>query len=353
MRIAITADPYLPVPPLQYGGIERVVDFVVRGLVTRGHDVTLFAHPESHTAGRLVPYGQPPHSGSAARTRELWQLATRVAQRAGHVDAVLSWGRLAALAPVLPMRRLAKVQRYCRHGVPFRSTRLAALVAGSSVRFAAPTASVFEAGALSDTARRRWEVVPDGVEVARYQPSSAVGKGAPLAFIGKLVRYKGPHIAIEIARRASAKLIVAGNPTDEPDGHEYFERVLKPQFDGRQIEYVGPVDDTQKNSLLRECSALLFTSLYPEPFGLVMVEAMACGTPVIAMANGSVPEIVRQGVTGFVCRSVGEAVDAVAHLSRLDRVAVRAECEQRFSDSVVVDSFEQLLRRMVHQCRGA
>src|ERR1700737_1337654 len=130
MRVAITVDPNFPVPPRLYGGIERVADIVVRGLSERGHEVTLFAHPESRTAGRLNPYGAPPHSGSWPRLTELWQVGSALWSRPRELDVVFSWGRLAALLPILPYRGLPKIQRYCRNLVPWRGGRPAVGIAG-------------------------------------------------------------------------------------------------------------------------------------------------------------------------------------------------------------------------------
>src|SRR5437773_5319669 len=135
LRIAVTADPYIPVPPVLYGGIERVVDFVVRGLVERGHHVTLFAHPESRTPAGLIGYGAPPHSGWRSRFTEVRQLSQELWRRRRSIDVVLSWGRMAALLPILPLRRLAKIQRYCRDAVPWNSVKRAVQVGHTSIRF--------------------------------------------------------------------------------------------------------------------------------------------------------------------------------------------------------------------------
>src|SRR6266851_2385679 len=161
LKIAITADPYLPVPPKLYGGIERVIDFLVRGLVARGHEITLFAHPESHTDGRLVPYGVPPHSGTRARLAELWQVGAGLWRDRAGIDLVHSFGRLAALAPVLPIRRLPKIQSYQRAAVPWRGVRSAARLAGDSVRFTACSSSVYWDRPGSDAGT--WHTVFNGV----------------------------------------------------------------------------------------------------------------------------------------------------------------------------------------------
>src|SRR5438128_1668389 len=144
MRIAITVDPYIPVPPTLYGGIERVADLAIRGLVARGHDVTLFAHPDSRVDVPLVPYGVPPHDGARIRMTELWQLGSELFSRRRDFDVVFSWGRLAALLPILPDRRLPKIQRYCRSQVPWTSVQRAVRLAGDSLSFAGASDSVYD-----------------------------------------------------------------------------------------------------------------------------------------------------------------------------------------------------------------
>ena len=343
MRIAVTVDPYVPVPPVLYGGIERVADIVVRGLADRGHDVTLFAHPGSRTRARLVPYGIPPHTGPRARLSELWQVGSALWRRRRDLDAVFSWGRLAALLPILPHRRLPKVQRYCRNAVPWRSVRTAVRLAGSSLRFAGASTSVYDERPRQGPYGGRWSTVYDGVETARYTFVPRVPADAPLVFLGRIERVKGAHTAIAIARAAGRRLVIAGNRSADGPERAYFDDDVAPHLDGDRVRYVGPVDDAQKNALLGSAAGLLFPIDWKEAFGIVMVEAFACGTPVIGFPRGSVPEVVRHGVNGFVCRDVVEAADAVPRLDELDRAEIRADCEARFSDKVLVDAVETLL----------
>jgi glycosyltransferase involved in cell wall biosynthesis len=351
MRIAITADPYLPVPPRHYGGIERVVDFVVRGLVEKGHEVTLFAQAESRTAGRLVPYGTPPHSGWRARATELLELGSELLKRRKQFDAVFSWGRMAALLPILPDRTLPKVQRYCRNMVPWRSVRTAVLLAGRSIRFAGASASVYDQLPLQGRYGGHWTTLYDGIELKNFTPVLQVPSDAPLVFLGRLERIKGPHTAIRIANLSGRRLVLAGN-IPAGDGAAFFEQEIKPHIDGDHIRYIGPVDDAQKNTLLGSASALLFPIQWREAFGIVMAESFACGTPVIGFPCGSVPEIIRDGINGYVCRDVNEAVEAVTRLGSIDRAGVRADCEARFGDPVVIDAVERVLSQAVADVEG-
>jgi glycosyltransferase involved in cell wall biosynthesis len=339
VRIAITADPYLPVPPRHYGGIERVIDLLVCGLTARGHDVTLFAHPESRTAATLRPYGVPPHIARAARLRELAQVGSGLWHVRRRVDVVHSFGRLAALLPVLPLRGLPKVQSYQR-AVPWPGVRRAARMAGDSLVFTGCSTSLY--AAQNGRTGGRWRTIFNGVNTSRYTPAFTVDADAPLVFLGRIERIKGPHHAITIARRAKRRLVIAGNvPVDGPAARFYDEEIA-PHVDGQTVQYIGPVTDEQKNALLGQASALLMPIEWEEPFGIVMAEAFACATPVIAFARGSVAEVVQHGRTGFHCANVEEAVAAVGRLHEIDRAVVRSDCEQRFSHEAVVSAYERL-----------
>jgi glycosyltransferase involved in cell wall biosynthesis len=353
LRIIVTVDPYIPVPPVLYGGIERVVDFVVRGLIRRGHDVTLVAHPDSTVDAPLIPYGAPPHFTPAARVRELMQVGSAVFRRRNRTDVILSWGRLAALAPVLPLNRVAKVQRYCREVVPWRGVQKAVRIAGDSITFAGASTSVYSELPEYGAAGGRWVTAYDGIDTSLYAPVADVGRDAPLMFLGRLEPRKGAHDAIEIARRAGRELVIAGTIDESPGGPEYFRERIEPHIDNAQIRYVGPADDAMKNELLGSASALLFPTGGKEAFGLVMAEAMACGTPVIAYPTGSVPELIREGVNGFIVSDVTTAAAAVERVGSLDRMAIHADCVARFDAERSVDGFERVLYDAVERARAA
>ena len=351
MRICITVDPYLPVPPTHYGGIERVVDLLVRELVRRGHDVTLVAHPDSRTPARLIPYGVAPHVGRVARARELVQVGAALLSERTRLDVIHSFGRLAALLPTLPFRHLPKIQTYERDGVPWTGVRRAIRLAGPSVTFTACSTSVYR-DRPPDVSAEEWHTIFNGVDVARYTFQPVVAPDAPLMFLGRLDPIKGAHHAIAIARAAGRKLILAGNRVTVGPDAGYFEASIAPHLDGDNVRYVGEVDDAAKDVLLGAAAALLMPIDWEEPFGIVMAEACACGTPLVAFARGSVPEVVRPGVNGLMCRTVDEAVAAVAALSTIDRRAVRADCEGRFSAAVIVDQYEALYRSMRDRTRS-
>ena len=350
LRIVITVDPIIPVPPKLYGGIERIVDFLVKELVNRGHEITLLASPESNTPAKLIPYGVPPHTGRKARLTELWQVGSTLRAMRKKIDVVHSFGRLAALLPVLPTKRLPKIQSYQRE-IPWRSIRMANKIAGRSVCFTGCSASLFAAAKQMGPSAGAWHAIFNGVDVSIYQLAPHVPPDAPLAFLGRLDRIKGAHNAIAIAKKANRKLIIAGNKaTDSTTEPDYFEKEIAPHL-GDQIQYIGPVDDAGKNRLLTQSAAFLMPIEWEEPFGIVMAEALACGNPIIGFARGSVPEVVIDDVNGKVVSTVDEAAAALPAVLKLDRGAIRKDCEVRFSHIAIVDQYERLYNEMLAATR--
>jgi len=343
VRLALTADPELPVPPKLYGGIERVIDMLARGLVARGHDVTVFAHSDSVTAGRLVPWPGRSSSSVADTARNAAALA-REAMR-GRFDLIHSFSRIAYLAPMLPLN-IPKIMTYQRPITP-RSVRYGHALSRGTLSFTA----------ISDWMMRhvsgigRWAMVPNGVPLDVYDFSPAVLPDAPLVFLGRVEEIKGPHLAIEIARRTGRRLVIAGNVPDEK--RAWAEANVLAHVDGDRIQYVGPVNDAQKNSLLGEAAAFLMPILWDEPFGIVMAEAMACGTPVLGLDRGAVPEVVDNGVTGFVTADMDGLVQAVGQVSTIDRVACRARVERLYSQNAVVEGYLTTYRESMKTCASA
>ena len=345
MRIAVVADPYIPIPPTLYGGIERIVAFLVGSLHDRGHEVTLIAHPDSTIrCAELVSYGRPPHAGIVLRTAELLQVQRALCARVHRIDLIHSFGRLAGLLPLLPVRSVPKIQSYQR-AVSWPGIVRAACLGGSSLVFTACSTAVYAHRPQSARRHGSWLTIGNGVELQKYVGVESVADDAPLVFLGQLHPMKGPHVAIRIAQAAGRRIVLAGTPEPGPKGREFFEQTIAPEL-GPDVEYLGAVDDAQKSALLGRAAALIFPSFYDEAFGIVMAESMACGTPVIGFDNGSVPEVLRHGHTGFVCRNEAEAVDAVGRLGTIDRGEVRRECAARFGSTVIVDAYERLYRAM-------
>lgn len=338
LHVLITVDPEIPVPPHHYGGIERIVDMLVRGLMARGHEVSLLAHPASTTPARLVPYrGQ--RSGSLVDAVRNMLQVRQCARLLPPVSVIHSFGRLAYLLPVL-RSSVAKVQSYQRHVTP-RSVRLGRMLGGASLHFTACSRSCMQTAGPENGS---WTVIPNGVPVSRYTFRPTVADDAPLVFLGRVERIKGAHTAIEVARRTGRRLVIAGNRATSGPESTYFEREIAPACDGTTIRYLGPVTDAQKNDLLGQAAALLFPIEWEEPFGIVMAEALACGTPVLAFPRGAVSEVVEHGVNGFCCTSVDGLVAGVHELGSIDRRQCRAVCEARFSDEVIVRQYEALYR---------
>jgi glycosyltransferase involved in cell wall biosynthesis len=218
---------------------------------------------------------------------------------------------------------------------------MAVRLAGDSITFAGASLSVYRGRPRKDKYGGHWRTVYDGVEIAKYMFTASVPSDAPLMFLGRLEPVKGAHNAIAIAKGAKRRLVIAGNKV-QGEGGSYFDRQIAPHLDGEEVVWVGPVDDAQKSALLGSAAALLMPIEWEEPFGIVMAEALACGTPVIGFSRGSVPEVVQDGVNGYLCRTVEEAIAAVGRLSLIDRVAVRSGCEAHFGDRVLVDTYEHL-----------
>jgi len=339
MRIAQLAPLAESVPPKLYGGTERVVAWLVDELVEFGHEVTLFASGDSRTKGKLHPVwpralrlgrkGVDPNAASAV-------LLEAIARRAKDFDVIhahIDW---------LPLPLLSRL------GVPFLTTmhgRLDLPCLPDVVR------EFPGAGFVSISEHQRvplpeanWiATIQHGLPSHLFRPS--FDEGSYLAFLGRLTAEKGPEDAIRIARAAGKPLRIAAKIPRGETG--YFKKKLEPHIDGRMVQLVGEVDDAKKQPFLADAAALLFPIDWPEPFGLVMIEAMACGTPVIAYRSGSVPEVVEDGVTGFIVENEEQAVRAVGELGRLDRRVVRARFEARFSASRMAREYERAYRGLI------
>lgn len=332
MHVALTVDPEIPVPPELYGGIERIVDLLARGLSERGHEVTLLAHPDSDTTGQLMPY-------PGRQSQDLWdtvQNTLHVGQLVFNApDVVHSFGRLAYLTPLLPLR-VPKIMSYQRHVTTNRIRWAHTLAREGSLLFTGCSEHIVDQIRPYAPA----QTVYNGVPLDTYDYVPSVGSDAPLVFLGRIAQIKGTHRAVEVARQSGRRLLIAGNvPEEETD---YFDQHVRPRLDGDQIRHVGPVNDEEKNQLLGRAAAFLMPIEWDEPFGIVMAEAMACGTPVIGTRQGSIPEVVTQGETGFVCKDTQELIDAVGRIDELSRRACRARCEEYFSDRAIVDEYERL-----------
>jgi len=346
MRIAQVTPLYEAVPPRFYGGTERVVAHLTDALVELGHDVTLFASADARTKARLVPVRDQairldPASLKSDLAAHMTQLS-EVRRRAAEFDVIhfhtdmihfpffeaMPEKTITTLHGRLDLKDLPEV--YLRWGQ-------------------------FPLVSISDDQRRpipfaNWAgTVHHGMSADLYQPSYA--PGGYLAFLGRISPEKRPDRAIAIARRLGMPLKIAAK-VDAAD-QRYFQDVIEPMILAEPLaQFVGEIGDDEKSAFLGGARALLFPIDWPEPFGLVMIEAMACGTPVVAYANGSVPEVIEDGLTGFIVRSEDEAVDAARRAVGLNRREVRRRFEHRFSATAMARRYLDLYAGAVRPARS-
>jgi glycosyltransferase involved in cell wall biosynthesis len=337
MKILLTADPMIPVPPAGYGGIERIVDALLRFYRAQGHEVGLVSHPGS-TAQADARFPWPCGPGGTLRNA----LYLRRAVRKFRPDLLHSFSRLAYLAPLM-ISPLPKIMSYQRHAGG-RQISWAARIGGRSLRFTGCSEFICSMGRPSGG---EWRVIPNFVEPDKYIFVPKVSSDAPLVFLSRIESIKGPDVAIAIARAVGRRLILAGNPAEQGSEREFWERKIAPHLGRDGIEWVGEVNDLQKSELLGRAAALVLPIRWDEPFGIVFVEALAAGTPVITCARGGAPEIIEPGVTGFFVRDAKEGSEAVRRLEELDRAACRRAAETRFSLRTCAKSYLELYREMV------
>lgn len=343
MRIAMLSPPWIAVPPEGYGGIEWVVSLLTEELVRRGHDVTLFATGDSRTSADLryvfergpveqmhqaMPYAQ--HVGAALRH-------VLDEGRAGRPYDVVhdhcAWMTLA----FGPMAGVPVV--HTLHGAALDHERAFLSSVANNATFVAISTYQTTSFSLPIAA-----VVPNAVDVDSY--TFRERKDGYLLSLGRIARDKAQGLAIEVARRAGMPIILAGK-VDPGDDRAYFDEAVAPHVDGVNVIFEGEVRDDRKRELYAGADALLFPIQWEEPFGLVMVEAMASGTPVIATPRGSVPEVVADGVSGFIVPDVPAMVDAVRRLGTLSAKACRAHVEGKYSAAAMADGYEAVYRDAV------
>jgi glycosyltransferase involved in cell wall biosynthesis len=346
LRIAQLAPLYERIPPKLYGGTERVVSYITEELERRGHDVTLFASGDSDTKARLVPgcahalrlIGRP-EMGAFLQLPMISDVYEGAADRFDVIHSHLDYWSFpfARLTPAVPtvssmhgrldIEDLHPVYRRYR-GVPVVS--------------------------ISNAQRRPMPFMNWMATIYHGIPSDLLSfsprPGKYLAFLGRISPEKRPDIAIEVARRAGIPLKIAAK-VDVVD-RDYFETVIRPRIVSPEVEYVGEISESEKSEFLGNALALLFTIDWPEPFGLAMIEALACGTPVVARPCGSVPEVISPEITGFIAAGPDELVSAVERVESLSREACRKEFEQRFTVEIMADRYEQVYRKLIEENKG-
>ncbi len=346
MRILFTADPELPVPPVLYGGIERIVASLITEMRSRGHVVGLLAHPDS-SAEVDWKAGWP--GAASQRWQDTWanMQAMSYAIRDFQPDVVHSFSRIAYFGRHL-LTRLPKVMSYQRDPSP-RTTGWAARLAGENLVFTGCSEHI---AATGRQAGGRWEAIPNFIDPSKFTFVSSVPADAPLVFLSRIEPIKGCHTAIAIAKASGRRLLIAGNRVESGTAAGYWEQAIAPHLGKDGIEYVGTVNDEQKNLLLGQAAAMVVPIEWEEPFGIVFAESLACGTPVISCPRGALPEIVEDGKHGFLIRTVEEGSSAVARLGGLDRAGCRRRVEERFTVEKVTRNYLALYEELTHQTQG-
>ena len=330
MRIAMLAPLEMRVPPVAYGGTEFVVSLLTEELVRRGHEVTLFASGDSVTAANLHAVHPSSLRGTGAHQGVLNLMNTAACiERSSGVDIVHNHSAYEAMvlgscftAPVLTTL----------HG------HVHGNYVGPFLQYSGWYNTVSRAAKQLLPEKERFAgVVYNSIDVESYPFDGSRTRSSDLLFLSRISPEKGPHLAIQVAKRAGRRLIIAGNVDDLDE--EYFRTQVMPQVDGDQVQYVGEADYALKRTLLVQAACLLAPITWAEPFGLFMIEAMACGTPVIAFDRGSVREVVDDGRTGFIVDDVAGMVAALEELDQISAVDCRAHVRRHFDVGRMADDY--------------
>ena len=319
-------DPGILVPPKGYGGHERLVYMFAKEYAILGHDVHLLVTKGSVVEGCTVHgYGKegfPPKKINAllAIPKAWWFLW----KNRNNFDLVHNFGRLAYLLPVLNSQ-IKKIMTYGRE-ISKRNILQINKLKSKNLVFTGCSSNLVSRGNVAG----RWETVYNAIDFSKYTLVEKVADDAPLMFLGRIERVKGCHTAIKVAIETGNKLLIGGNISPLEDERKYFEEEIRPLIDGTQIIFLGALNDEEKNAYLGQSKALLFPIEWDEPFGMVMVEAMACGTPVIAFRKGSVQEVISHGRTGFVLDNYEQMKKSIFSIEKLDRKEIRLVSERKY-----------------------
>lgn len=336
LKIAITVDPEIPVPPLFYGGIERIVSMLIDEYLKMGHEVILFAHKDSKVNCLLMPYPSTGHDTVSTLKNTIYITKNIIFQK---FDIVHSFSRLAYLTCLLPLS-LPKVMSYQREPTISQIKKAMSIAKKNTLCFTGCSNYITEKIKPHALAYS----VYNGIDLSKYKFEEIISEDAPLVFLGRIEPIKGTHNAILIAQKANKKLLIAGNIPNEYQW--YFDEKIKPYLN-HQIKYIGPVNDQQKNEILGKALCLVMAIEWNEPFGIVMAEAMACGTPIIATCKGAVNEIVIEGLNGYKSDDVNKLIEHTTIIHGLNRLQIRKQTEKRFSSKVISNEYLKLYQNFI------
>lgn len=341
MRILIIADPGIPVPPKGYGGIERVIFGLACAYKKMGHTVTLMASSESSVEGVKTIFhsksGFPAKSTTVILT--LIKVWIHLLFNAKQYDVIQNFGRLANFFPIWYSNQM-KFMCYQRQ-ISRRNIEWANKLHPSQFQWIACSRHLINGFSNAEW----WSIIHNPFSSNSNDSELFSGRNESLIFLGRLEQVKGCHHAIEVAKAINLPLVIAGNISKDNRERTYFNTMILPNIDEGAIQYVGEVDETQKREVLSKAGVLLFPIEWDEPFGIVMVEAMSYGTPVISFNRGSAKEVIDEGVTGFVVDSIDEMKKMVPLALSLNRALCRQRAFQRFSIEKIASEYLQLMKR--------
>lgn len=327
-------NPGIPVPPVLYGGIERIVYLLAEEYHKMGHEVTLLAGEGSYCSGKVVTFGAKLGQKKTAEYKEILRVWYFLLKNHRNFDLIHNFGRLIYFLPIIGSR-VDKIMSYQRE-VSARGIKFITSLPSRRLLFTGCSNYCVSTGNVAG----KWLTVYNAVDFSKYMVREAVAANAPLMFLGRLDEIKGVHTAIDVAKATSSKLWIAGNIPDTADNYAYYKKVIEPQIDNEQISYLGALNDEQKNNYLGQAKALLFPIEWDEPFGIVMIEAMACGTPVIGFNRGAVPEVI-ESHTGIIVETLDEMINAIPKINEIDRKHCRAAAKARFDISKITINYLQ------------
>lgn len=359
MKIAQIAPPWIVIPPKNYGGTENVISNLVEEQVAQGHDITLFAPGDAKTSAKLVSFF--PQSLLAAG--ESWNAQLKASYhfhrtveylKEHEFDVVhshLSSGADLYLFPLMAQLSIPHVTTL-HSPFPFDNTRNSRLSKADDyyMRWLSQSAMVAISRSAQAEAPKDLNfvgVVHHGLPLQDFRPTKKK-RGDFFAWVGRFAREKGTHLAIEAAKRAGVPIVLAGTiDRYRQESMRYFYEEIEPQIHGKEVKYIGPVNRKQKLNLLSQARGFLNPIEWEEPFGMVMIEAMALGCPVISFARGAAPEIVVDGETGFLVQNVHEMVQSIPKIDEIDRDTTRSHVERNFSARVMAEKYTEMYEKVI------